>query len=292
MAGTTRFDFYPSDFLNGIMGLTAEEIAVYTVVMVLHYDRGEPIQYVGGGGDRELCARLGMNVRRLNRVVNQLVSAGKLKWFSTGLGNQRACDELEKFGETLAKLRANSSKGGNSTRAKWDGLSKENKGHRGPDTRPNTRPNGPPFLLPSTKKGEELHIDSTNSSEIVDSARARAKPNRKNQIDENYQPTGLDERSAEEAGMSPATFRHEWGQFRAHHIARASAFANWQQAWRTWVGNWTKFGKQQIGTAAGLNGGGGGKRSIGLAMMEQWAENYAEPIEPAFDLDLQPNKTD
>lgn len=50
MSGVPRFDCYPSDFLNGIIGLNADEIAIYTVVMMLQYDRGGPSLTLGVSG--------------------------------------------------------------------------------------------------------------------------------------------------------------------------------------------------------------------------------------------------
>ena len=39
------------------------------------------------------------------------------------------------------------------------------------------------------------------------------------------------------AHLPRETFRREWQQFRDHHIAKGSLMADWQAAWRTWVGN-------------------------------------------------------
>ena len=43
MSASPYFKFYSSDFLTGILGMEPDEIAVYTVIIVMIYDRGEPI---------------------------------------------------------------------------------------------------------------------------------------------------------------------------------------------------------------------------------------------------------
>ena len=59
MTGVSRFDCFPSDFLNGMIGMTADQIAVYWVVILLQYDRGEAVLYVGR--EREISIRAGMS---------------------------------------------------------------------------------------------------------------------------------------------------------------------------------------------------------------------------------------
>ena len=76
MAGVSRFDCYPSDFLNGIIGLTADEIAAYTVIMMLQYDRGEAVPYAGRERVR-LSVRSGLPKGRLATAVAKLIDIGK-----------------------------------------------------------------------------------------------------------------------------------------------------------------------------------------------------------------------
>jgi uncharacterized protein YdaU (DUF1376 family) len=76
----------------------------------------------------------------------------------------------------------------------------------------------------------------------------RAKP--RSAMDPEMQPEHEDRAKATEAGMKPPTFRHEWRQFRDHHLKEAKASADWRASWRTWVGNWIKFGMRQVGPSA------------------------------------------
>ena len=52
-----------------------------------------------------------------------------------------------------------------------------------------------------------------------------------------------DQDCAVAAHLPRENFRREWQQFRDHHIAKGSLMADWQAAWRTWVGNIGKFSR-------------------------------------------------
>ena len=129
MRGVSRFDCYPSDFLNGIIGLTADQIAAYTVVMMLQYDRGEPVQYVGR--ERELSVRTGLPKGRLSNAVDDLLGMGKICVMNGALYNARAAEELQKIAERIAKNAENSHSGGEATRKKWGEIRNENNQEEG-----------------------------------------------------------------------------------------------------------------------------------------------------------------
>lgn len=125
MSGVSRFDCYPSDFLNGVIGLTADQIAAYTVIMMLQYDRGEPVQYVGR--ERELSVRAGLPRGRLGKAIEDLVGLGKIRITSDGgVYNSRTAEELEKISERIAKNTENSQNGGEATRQKWESIRNNN----------------------------------------------------------------------------------------------------------------------------------------------------------------------
>lgn len=145
MTGFARFDCYPSDFLNGLIGMTADEIAAYTVIIMLQYDRGEPVKYEGR--ERELSVRTGMSRGRLVRAVSGLIEAGKVFLSDGMLTNRRAEKEIAKIHEKIAKNRENSAKGGESTRQKFVGKSNEINGDAGPNGHPNGQPTDSPNYL-------------------------------------------------------------------------------------------------------------------------------------------------
>jgi uncharacterized protein YdaU (DUF1376 family) len=146
MAGVARFDCYPSDLLNGLIGLTADQIAVYVVVLLLQYDRGEAVLLEGR--ERELAIRAGLSRGRLEKAVDELVDLGKLQRGEGRVWNGRAEEELEKIRARILKNAENSAKGGEVTRQKFREFNNENKGADGPSGQPTGQPslgsNSPP----------------------------------------------------------------------------------------------------------------------------------------------------
>jgi hypothetical protein len=128
--GVFRFDFYPSDYLNGIIGLTADEIAAYSVILSLIYDRGGEVAFVGR--ERELWVRSGMTKFRLIKAVRHLVELGKLALQNGALSNPRANKELTKIAAKSFQNAANSKLGGESTRNKFLRKDNEINGGGGP----------------------------------------------------------------------------------------------------------------------------------------------------------------
>lgn len=152
MSAVSRFDCFPSDFLNGIVGRTADEIALYTVVLMLQYDHGGAVPLAGH--EREFVVRAGLTRKRFEKALASLVALGKLHVESGVVWNSRASREIEKISEKLAKNRENSELGGISTKRKFEAIRNENKGGVGPSGWPNgwpkQGPNPPsPVPLPS-----------------------------------------------------------------------------------------------------------------------------------------------
>jgi hypothetical protein len=143
MSGTSRFDCYPSDFLNGVIGMTADEIAAYAIVLMLQYDRGEAVKYEGR--ERELAIRAGMSQGRLGKAIERLVALDKLAIADGSVFNRRAERELEKIRERIVKNRENSAKGGKSTREKFIKKDNENNESEEPHGRPNGGPKDSPI---------------------------------------------------------------------------------------------------------------------------------------------------
>ena len=148
MSGYSRFDCYPSDFLNGLIGMTADEIAAYVVIIMLQYDRGDPVKYEGR--ERELSVRAGMPRGRLSKAVAGLLDSGKLDLAEGCLLNRRAAKEISKISEKISKNRENSAKGGEATKQKFEGKMNNNNDDDRPSGQPTGQPNDSPILLPST----------------------------------------------------------------------------------------------------------------------------------------------
>jgi hypothetical protein len=95
----------------------------------------------------------------------------------------------------------------------------------------------------------------------------RTKP--RSQISEDAQPTASDTSAAEAAGLTSAAFREQWSKFRNYHRAKGSLMADWQAAWRTWLGNIAEFQRQpRAGPPSYQNGKTGGFTLLKQAILE------------------------
>ena len=160
MSGVSRFDCYPSDFLNGIVGMTADQIAAYTVLMMVQYDRGVPVQYAGR--ERELSVRTGLPRGRLAKAVDDLVTLGKLHTTEAGgVYNTRTAEELEKISQRISKNVENSLSGGEATKKKWEQIRNQNNGDEGPDGRPTGKPKQGPISPPSSLPPPSKEVEAT-----------------------------------------------------------------------------------------------------------------------------------
>jgi uncharacterized protein YdaU (DUF1376 family) len=83
--------WWTSDFLNGVMDLTADEIGVYAVLLTLMADRGGPIT----NDSQWLARRCGTTTRAFNRIRDRLVELGKLELRSGLIGNRRMLAEIK-----------------------------------------------------------------------------------------------------------------------------------------------------------------------------------------------------
>ena len=157
MTGFARFDCYPSDYLNGLVGMTADEIAAYTVIIMLQYDGGGPVKYEGR--ERELSVRAGMPRGRLGKAIAGLLTSGKIESESGSLFNRRAMKEISKISEKIFKNRENSLKGGIANAKNFEG--KDNKNNE--PVEPNGYPNGYPFDSPNYLHINQYSITKRNT---------------------------------------------------------------------------------------------------------------------------------
>ena len=156
MSGVSRFDCYPSDLLNGIIGMTADEIAAYVVILMLQYDRGDKVREEGR--ERELAIRAGMTRARFDKAAATLVTLGKIERTDGHLWNRRAETEIAKIHEKIARNRENSGKGGEANKANFQGKRNENKSPPEPTGYPDGYPNDSPVLRPSPPSIEEGNL--------------------------------------------------------------------------------------------------------------------------------------
>ena len=103
MARVPWVRWFPSDFLNGIVGLHAFEIAVYTVILNLIYDNNGPIR----DDVNRIARRVGIRSDHCDRVINTLISERKIERRDGVISNSRADRELTERTSKVLKLVSN-----------------------------------------------------------------------------------------------------------------------------------------------------------------------------------------
>ena len=99
---------FPSDFINGTVGLSLEEKGAYSLILDLIYARGGPIpddaRYISG-----VC---GCSLRKWAAIRNVLLERGKIEISDGLISNNRAIIEVETAAKFSRKLAENGAKGG------------------------------------------------------------------------------------------------------------------------------------------------------------------------------------
>jgi hypothetical protein len=165
MSMVARFDCYPSDFLNGIVGMTADQIATYTVVIMLQYDREGPVKLEGR--ERELATRAGLSQGKLRKAVSDLAQMGKIEIADGYVTNSRTVRELEKICRIFAKNRENSAKGGEAQSRIWEEKrlkSREEESRPASDRVADREPSRARLPSPSPLKDRDLKVSCPNGA--------------------------------------------------------------------------------------------------------------------------------
>ena len=97
MSRVPYFNFYPADFMNGVRGLTAQEVGVYTMILCRIYEESGPVEY----HIRRLATYCGMREATFSAVVDKLVDLDKLQLSDGMLSNRRAEGEIQKRADGL-----------------------------------------------------------------------------------------------------------------------------------------------------------------------------------------------
>lgn len=122
--------FYPSDWLAGTRGLSAEETGVYITLICRMYEMAGPIVR-----DEKRLARLcGCKSKAaFDRVLQYLIEEGKIIAFEDGLFNERVQKELEKVTKKSAKAQQ-------AAQSRWDRKANKNNGGDDADASPKHMP--------------------------------------------------------------------------------------------------------------------------------------------------------
>lgn len=97
MSRVPYFNFYPADFMNGVRGLTAQEVGVYTMILCRIYEESGAVEY----HVRRLATYCGMREATFSAVVEKLVDLDKLQLIDGRLSNRRAEGEIQKRADGL-----------------------------------------------------------------------------------------------------------------------------------------------------------------------------------------------
>lgn len=96
---------------------------------------------------------------------------------------------------------------------------------------------------PAGPKPSKNHTSGDKSPSVV-----HAKPStRKSRLPEGWEPKPLTPGSIAADTVSlwpPGQWERELSRFRDHHTGRGNTMADWDAAWRTWIGNDGKFGNR------------------------------------------------
>lgn len=91
------FRFYPSDFMAGVRGMTAQEVGVYTMLLCLIYEASGPVE----NNPLRLATYCGMRLPTFERTCEKLVALGKITEANGHLSNARAEAEIAKRADDL-----------------------------------------------------------------------------------------------------------------------------------------------------------------------------------------------
>nr|WP_278388426.1 DUF1376 domain-containing protein [Brucella intermedia] len=98
------FDFYPSDFMHGVRGLSAQEVGVYTMMLCRIYEENGPVEF----HVMRLATYCGMRESTFVKTVEKLIELGKLQLIDGMITNHRAEAEIS---SRANKLKNNSKAG-------------------------------------------------------------------------------------------------------------------------------------------------------------------------------------
>lgn len=150
MTKLTWVKWEPAAFLNGVVGLNAAEIGVYSIILNLIYDTGGPIP----DAVERIARRCGMRPTSCEKVLDALAAAGKIVREFGVISNARADTELKTRTKVVEKWKKNFTGGDSKV---LDNPSKINDGDV-----PSGRPSAPPKRAVEKESVEKNKIPSPN----------------------------------------------------------------------------------------------------------------------------------
>lgn len=113
MADQPYIKWWTSDFLTGVIDLTAEEAGVYAIILTMMADRGGPVPCADAADRQWLARRTNLTTRAFGRALTRLIDLGKLTERNGLLVNKRMMAEIKERDSRSAQARA-------AAEARWD----------------------------------------------------------------------------------------------------------------------------------------------------------------------------
>lgn len=198
------FDFYPADFMNGVRGLSPQEVGVYTMVLCRIYEDNAPIEY----NIVRLSTYCGMREKTFAKVLERLIELDKFQVEDGMISNRRAMAEISKRAD---KLKIASRAG------KISGQKRQQKQHA------EATDVGVPFN----------HTDTDTDKEKEEPKGSSKKAGRR--LPDDWVP---DEIFARRKGLSAWEVENEAEKFRDYWrglSGQRAVKADWDATWRNWV---------------------------------------------------------
>lgn len=135
---------------------------------------------------------------------------------------------------------------------------------------PQRDPNRQSTVIQPSLIGHASDFVDGEAVEVVQVEEPKAKrTKRRTRLPEDWQPSGKNMAHAASKGMTTEEIEHESEQFRNHHVGRGSLMADWDAAWRTWVGNVRRY------SGSARNPGRGGPADNLLAGFQRSAARHS-----------------
>ena len=222
------FNFYPTDFMRGVRGLTPQEVGIYTMLLCLIYEHNGPV----ARNIARLSAYCGCRPSSLEKALDRLAELGRITVADGMVMDDRAAEEIAKREHAL-KLQ---SLAGEKSAEKR----KQNQGEKA--------------------TGVQRAFNHTDTDKEVKEREAKASPKKRatRLPDDWFLPVTWGQWAMAE-GYAESTIRTEADNFRDYWRARAGPTASkldWEATWRIWMrkapkANGRKPGRQEFDRAIG-----------------------------------------
>lgn len=217
------FRFYPSDFMNGVRGLTAQEVGVYTMILCRIYEDGGPIEM----HLKRLSTYCGMREKTFETVMKNLIDLGKIELKNGMISNSRADIEIT---NRLHDLKINSKAGKASAEKR-----KEKQQETSTDVQ-------------RTFNHTDTDTYTGNSQGSLPVSGETKKEKNGTRISEDFEP---DREWSRQQGLTNSELRFELDQFKDYWKAKSGKDAtkkDWPATWRTWIRTAVKRKGQKSGS--------------------------------------------